>query len=135
MKIPENRAVMLTAILLRLSLMRNSSRIVGATFSVVWANSQKVITARTMPRISLLARLCVSAMAAAVVKTRTSFRQVRQSSEHECFGAVRQRWFNDRGEEFGVVNRDILLNATSSKSAFVFLGIGTANAPVGVRRT
>ncbi len=42
---PENSAVMQTAMLLRLSLIWRSARIVGATFSVVWAKSQKVTTA------------------------------------------------------------------------------------------
>ena len=71
MKMPENRAVMLTAILFRLSLIPSSSRIVGATFSVVCAKSQKVMTARTIPTISLLAVRCVSAIAAAAVETKT----------------------------------------------------------------
>jgi len=52
MKIPENRAVMLTARLLIPSEMRSSDRMAGATFKVVWAKSQKVMTARTMPRMS-----------------------------------------------------------------------------------
>jgi hypothetical protein len=52
MKIPEKRAVMLTAVLLRLSVMARLSRIAGAMFSVVCAKSQNVITARTMPTIS-----------------------------------------------------------------------------------
>lgn len=54
MKIPEKSAVMLTAMLLTASEICSSSRIAGATFSVVCANSQKVITARTMPRMSSL---------------------------------------------------------------------------------
>ena len=45
---------MLTAMLLRLSLISRSERIAGATFSVVWAKSQKVTTARTMPTMSRL---------------------------------------------------------------------------------
>ena len=38
----------------RLSLIWRSARIVGATLSVVWAKSQKVTTARTMPTIAEL---------------------------------------------------------------------------------
>jgi hypothetical protein len=53
MKMQENNAVMLTEILLRLSLIRRSARIVEAMFSVVCANNQKVTTARTMPKINL----------------------------------------------------------------------------------
>ena len=54
MKIPENSAVMLTAMLFRLSLIFRSARIAGAILRVVCANSQNVMTARTMPVISLL---------------------------------------------------------------------------------
>jgi hypothetical protein len=54
MTMPENKAVILTAMLLTLSAIRKSSRIVGATFKVVCANNQKVTTARTIPRTSLL---------------------------------------------------------------------------------
>ena len=50
---PENSAAMLTEILLRLSLMRKSARIVEAMFKVVCANNQKVTTASTMPRTNL----------------------------------------------------------------------------------
>src|ERR1043165_524300 len=135
MKIPENRAVMLTAILFRLSLIRNSSRIAGATFSVVCAKSQKLMTARTMPRISLLAPRCVLAVAAAVVelKTRTSLRKIRQSGNHECLSAVGQRRFNDRCKEFRVIDGNVLLQTTRIESALVFLGIGATNAPVSIR--
>ena len=52
--IPENSAVMLTAMLLSLLVICRSSRMVGATFKVVWAKSQKVTTARTIPRINRL---------------------------------------------------------------------------------
>ncbi len=90
MKMPENSAVMLTAMLFRLSLIPNSSRIVGATFSVVCAKSQKVMTARTMPTMSLLAPRCASDVIAAVVdvKTRTSLHEISQSGDDECLGAV-----------------------------------------------
>lgn len=43
-QIPENRVVILTAILLIFSSIFKSSRIVGAIFKVVWAKIQKVIT-------------------------------------------------------------------------------------------
>src|ERR1043165_265484 len=137
MKIPENRAVMLTAILFRLSLIRNSSRIAGATFSVVCAKSQKLMTARTMPRISLLAPRCVLAVAAAVVelKTRTSLRKICQSGNHECLSAVGQRRFNDRGKVFRVIDGNVLLHAPGIQSALVFLGIAAANSPISVGRT
>jgi len=45
---------MLTAMVLTLSAIRRSSRMAGATLSVVCANNQNVTTASTMPRISLL---------------------------------------------------------------------------------
>src|ERR1044072_5571681 len=127
MKIPENRAVMLTAMLFRLSVIRNSSRIVGATFSVVWAKSQKLMTARTMPRMSLLAPRCVLAVATAVVelKTRTSLRKIRQSGNHECLSAVGQRRFNDRCKEFRVIDGNVLLHSSGIESTLVFLGIDT----------
>src|SRR5207253_10748749 len=50
-KDPENRAVMLTAMLVTLLMMCRSSRMVRATFKVVWAKSQKVTKARTIPRM------------------------------------------------------------------------------------
>ena len=51
MKVPENSAVMLTALLLTLDEIRRSFRMAGATFNVVCANSQNAVTASTMPRI------------------------------------------------------------------------------------
>src|SRR5690349_6510381 len=136
MKIPENRAVMLTAILFRLSLIRNSSRIVGATFSVVCAKSQKLMTARTMPRMSLLAPRCVLAVTVPVVglKMRTSLRKICQSGNHECLSAVGQRRFNDRCKEFRVIDGNVLLHTPSIQRALVFLGIRAANSPVSIGR-
>ena len=54
MKVPENNAVILTAMLLTLSVIRRSARIAGATFKVVCANNQNVTTASTIPTMSLL---------------------------------------------------------------------------------
>ena len=52
-KIPENRAVILTAILLVFTSMPKSVRMVGAIFKVVCAKSQKVITPKTIPSSNL----------------------------------------------------------------------------------
>src|SRR3712207_1337226 len=133
---PENRAVMLTAMLIRLSLIRSSSRIVGATFSVVCAKSQKVMTARTIPKISLSVPRYVSGAAAAVeeVMTRPSLRQIRQSRNHKGLRADRQRRLNDRREEFRVVDRDVLLHPPGLKGLLVLLRVNTADPPVRVGR-
>ena len=53
-KIPENSAVMLTAMLFKLSLMFRSARIAAAILRVVCAKSQNVTTARTTPVIRRL---------------------------------------------------------------------------------
>jgi len=53
MKMPENRAVIATAMFIRLLSRPRSFCMSGATFNVVWAKSQKVITPRMMPIRSL----------------------------------------------------------------------------------
>src|ERR1044071_4802188 len=109
MKMPEKRAVMLTAMLVRLSLMRRSSRIAGATFSVVCAKSQKVTTARTIPKMSLSVPRYASAPASAVVEVMAhpSLPQIRQSRDHQRLRADGQRRLDDRREELRVVDRDV----------------------------
>src|SRR5687768_12682306 len=123
MKMPEKRAVMLTATLIRLSLIRSSSRIVGATFSVVCAKSQKVMTARTIPKMSLSVPRYVSGAVAAVVEvmTRPSLRQIRQGRNHKGLRAGGERRLDDRREEFRVVDRDVLLHPTALASLLVLL--------------
>src|SRR6185295_16208332 len=105
---PEKRAVMLTAMLIRLSLSRSSSRIVGATFSVVCAKSQKVTTARTIPKMSLSVPRYASGTAVAVVETMTrpSLHQLCQSRAHQSLCAGGECRLDDRRKEFRVVNRD-----------------------------
>src|ERR1044072_3727044 len=108
---PEKRAVMLTAMLMRLSLSRSSSRIVGATFSVVCAKSQKVTTARTIPKMSLSVPRYASGAAAAVVEvmTQPSLRQIRQGRHHQGLRPGGQRRLGDRRKELRVVNRHVML--------------------------
>ena len=53
MKMPENSAVMATAIFIRLVSSPRSFCMSGAMFSVVWANSQKVSTPIIMPKSNL----------------------------------------------------------------------------------
>ena len=53
MKMPENSAVMATAIFIRLVSSPRSFCMSGATFSVVWANSQNVSTPIIMPNSNL----------------------------------------------------------------------------------
>src|ERR1044072_2164935 len=132
MKMPENRAVMLTAILFRLSLIPNSSRIVGATFSVVCAKSQKVMTARTMPTMSLLAPRCVSDEMAVEGNGGTSLHEISQSGNDECLGTGGQRRFNHWGKELRVIDGDVLLHPPGIESALIPLWINTADSPVGV---
>lgn len=49
MKMPENSAVMATAMFIVVGARPSSSPMSGAMLSVVWANSQNVSTPRTMP--------------------------------------------------------------------------------------
>jgi hypothetical protein len=51
--LPENRALMLTAVLLTLSVIPRLSRMAGAMFSVLCAKSQNVNTASTMPKMTV----------------------------------------------------------------------------------
>ena len=52
MKMPENSAVIDTAMFITLVSIPRSAAMVGAMFSVVWANSQKASTPRIMPKRS-----------------------------------------------------------------------------------
>src|ERR1044072_1431138 len=133
---PEKRAVMLTAMLMRLSLSRSSSRIVGATFSVVCAKSQKVTTARTIPKMSLSVPRYSPGAAAAVVEviTQPSLRQIRQSRDHQGLRAGGQSRFDDRRKEFRVVDRDVLFHPTGLKGLLVLLRVDTADPPVSIGR-
>src|SRR5690606_17190367 len=53
MKIPENRAVMATAMFMVSAVTPRSRLMSGAMFRVVWANSQKAMTPMMMPKRSL----------------------------------------------------------------------------------
>ena len=53
MNMPENSAVMATAIFIRLASSPRSLCISGAMFSVVWANSQNVSTPKIIPKSNL----------------------------------------------------------------------------------
>ena len=53
MKMPENRAVIDTAMFMTLVATLRSAAIAGAMLRVVWANNQKANTPRMMPKRSL----------------------------------------------------------------------------------
>jgi hypothetical protein len=113
-KLAEHRAVMLTAMLVRLSLIRSSSRIVGAIFSIVCAKSHKVMTARTIPKVSLSVPRYSAGTPAAVVETtsRTSHfvRYVRAAAIRACVptdsvgsitGAKNSEWLTGISRKLG----------------------------------
>src|SRR5947209_934629 len=163
MKMPENSAVIDTAMFITLIWTPRSAAMVGAMFSVVWAKSQKASTPRMMPKrsrslpthlvfVSVVSVVNVGTRSPPVASVRRrilgpfcgtcpphkwhgGLRQPGQGGDHDRRGSRLQRGLDDRCKVRRVIGRNVTGKRPRRLRLMPLLGIDATKRPVGVRST